>query len=270
NSGTISLVRNCTFLNNRGAYGGALHNSGTAINVTATIFVKNFARSEGGAVYNEGTMGFVKCAFSSNYASRGGGIYSQIPIGASSSSSSDSGGLPDIGVVTIESSSFFNNSANSTGGAIHSKGFLLVEDTRISGGTAMRGGGVFADDMADGFSSVMKCLFMRCTFSDLSALGQGGAIFALGGSHLECDDCAFEDAAAPKGGAVFLATATNHSSAKTFTASTFSRCSADVKGGAFYTNVDISVAGCNFSVATAGEAGGGIYANSDSAVTLTG
>ena len=112
-------IRNCTFLNNNGANGGAIHNGqgGTPIFVNCSFLGNNAA--EGGAIYNDSfpsTVSATNCVFSFNRARfRGGAIFNGGTVNlvncvaANNTGEISTGGLLTFGNAKILNSIFWNN-----------------------------------------------------------------------------------------------------------------------------------------------------------------
>ncbi|MCE7699605.1 MAG: PKD domain-containing protein, partial [Methanobacterium paludis] len=75
-TGKVTSVSNCTFINNTSAKGGALWNRGT-LTVTGCVFNGNVATSNGGAIFNtaSGTTNVHYSSFVNNTAPTGSAIY---------------------------------------------------------------------------------------------------------------------------------------------------------------------------------------------------
>jgi hypothetical protein len=72
---TNTTFSRCTFLNNWGAYGGAIVNHGAMV-LTGCTVSGNFSNLAGGGIYNDGTLSLSRCTLQGNTTRRdGGGIY---------------------------------------------------------------------------------------------------------------------------------------------------------------------------------------------------
>ncbi|GEM_PF-6776919 len=114
---TAFTIESCEFINNRAVRGGALWFNETNANVTIrnSIFDNNQAQ-EGGAVYvNANNLTIQNSKFSNNRASGGTGNGGGISATVQGSST-----------VKVEFSAFFNNSADTNGGAIYGTGGASV------------------------------------------------------------------------------------------------------------------------------------------------
>ncbi len=113
------------------AYGGAIYNNLAEIgNIEGTFYGNRAegAESNGGAIANDGTMGYVSGNFVSNSAStNGGAVYNAGSIGNSSAKSLEEDNKG------IYNSSFYNNTAGSHGGAIYTeKSLKITADGAVS------------------------------------------------------------------------------------------------------------------------------------------
>lgn len=131
NDGTITNAINATFGGdnatdgNSADNGGAIYNAaGKTLSIDSTsIFKNNTASSEGGAIYNAGTINALAGTYTSNSAnSNGGAIY-------------------NTGTVNDLSGTFTSNTATTNGGAIYNTGTVTITssdgaDTTFSGNMA--------------------------------------------------------------------------------------------------------------------------------------
>jgi predicted outer membrane repeat protein len=126
-----SLVKECIFDNNHAIEGGALSIKGTKIKIVDYIFTKNVAVQNGGAI---------KVIYTSSYA------YSSF-------------------ILRLSNTSFTNNSAGWSGGALYIEGFDYYDDfvsvdsaVIIANNTAQKGGGIclhHSGISCSGFCSLM-------------------------------------------------------------------------------------------------------------------
>ncbi|MCM1264611.1 MAG: autotransporter outer membrane beta-barrel domain-containing protein, partial [Candidatus Gastranaerophilales bacterium] len=104
----------------------------------------NIAATTGGALDNyfydsntkNDSINIENTVFDGNKANEGGAIYNHVK-----------GGRCDVdGTISLNSSTFVNNSSNKDGGAIHNSGILEVSDTSFSNNTAGgKGGAIFTN-----------------------------------------------------------------------------------------------------------------------------
>ena len=98
-------IDNCTFIDNKGQYGGSIVNTQyAAMNITNCKFINNTATKNGGALYIDGQRPsrIVNCSFNGNDASNGGAVVFNAPNSK------------------IINCNFTNNTATNHGGAIYS------------------------------------------------------------------------------------------------------------------------------------------------------
>jgi len=146
-------LSNCIFTGNEAGSGGAIHaDKESRPALKNCLFRSNTARRTGGALVAEGGLRLQECAFEGNVALLGGALY--LNPGAS---------------LQAFSSSFLNNEAGNTGGAIH-----------LQGAEAGIHRAVFAGNLG----------------------GLGGAALSLNDSRLELDSCTLVGHGADADGAV--------------------------------------------------------------------
>jgi uncharacterized repeat protein (TIGR01451 family) len=134
--------------------GGAIFNKGT-LNVGRSTLEDNTATENGGGVYNaDGIVSLIDCEVSNNTALQensisdegGGGVYNfgilKIKRSDFSHNSTTEGGgaIDDLGELTISDSTFSDNSAVYTGGAVLSASSLTVSGSIFNGNTDSGGG----------------------------------------------------------------------------------------------------------------------------------
>ena len=165
------LIANCTFTWNSADNGGAIYNTGGALNAAVIrdcVFRGNHASfSGGGAVKNNGSSDIVRCTFVANSATGAQGSGGAVAAGGSTQG--------------ILNSTFFGNRATVSAGA------LSIGDTAadvincvFSGNaTAGTGGGAIVVSSSSGPAPV----FANCTLRGNTALaGSGGGIFVNTGT----------------------------------------------------------------------------------------
>ncbi len=236
--------------NDASAYGGAIFVTDTTTIANSTFDGNSAIASDGrgGAIYNSGTLLLDNVSFNNNYAT------------------SYAGALAAAGNITIQASSFSNNSVGSEneegqGGAIlqfldrENPYTLTVNNTVFSSNSATSseatGGAVDIYSYAD---------FDNATFTGNSvvadaAVSGGGAAHVGAESRTTFSNSTFSENTASYGGAIRTrdATLANNSAALLdITNSTFTSNSADNNGGAFYNNF--------YNSATTGDA---VYMASD-------
>jgi CSLREA domain-containing protein len=152
--GATLTVHEVTFENND-SDGGAIYNEGTLI-ITNSTFAQNDVNEDGGAIYNKGTLTITNSTFAQNHANEdGGAIYNE-------------------GTLTITNSTFAQNDAYDDGGAIYNVGTLTITGGVFHRNTAGYGGGAINNDDR-GTASIERSIF-KGNF----AREYGGAIYNYG------------------------------------------------------------------------------------------
>ncbi|HEY8158460.1 MAG TPA: PxKF domain-containing protein [Methylobacter sp.] len=160
--------------------GGGIYNAGT-LNVSNSTFSGNFTISGGGGIYNIGTLTVNHSIFKGNSAFFGGGITNRggtLTVTDSTFSGNEStssgGGIENLaGTVSITGSTFTRNSNDSSGGGIDNEGgTLIVSNSTISGNFAAAGGG--------GIASTGTLTVVHSTISGNSATFAGGILVSRG------------------------------------------------------------------------------------------
>ncbi len=171
----------------------------------------------GGGIYNNrGTLNVTSGTFSGNYASLGGGIYSD-----------------GDNTLTVTSSTFTGNSARYSGGGINTQSTLNVTTSTFTGNSATYGGGIYN---AIGTTDVANS-----TFTDNSADWNGGGIYVHSGT-VTVAGSDFNGNYAEMGAGI------HHSSGTlNVTNSTFSENSAQFAGGGISNTSTLNVMNSTFS-----------------------
>ena len=124
----ILNVYNCTFINNSAPEQGSVFyvtNTNSVLNVYGSSFIGN--------------------SISTYDATKGGGV-----IFSSTS-----------GTLSITSSYFKGNSANSEGGCIRHSGLLTIQDTIFESNSAVDGGGIMAGNDKSSIATIINCTFIN-------------------------------------------------------------------------------------------------------------
>ena len=242
NSNQPVVITGSTFKSNEcnggdSGNGGAIHVT-SPLNVTDSSFIENLADDDGGAIHAEALLNVVNCDFRSNKADDGygGAIYAQ--TGAN-----------------IIGSTFSENNAKVSGGAVMSHGPLYIADSSFKSNEAAQGGGVYC------YNSVANII--NTDFTENIADFSGGAAYIASTTDMNASkfiNCTFKSNKVDRiissncfGGAVSCAYLEIYGCA-------FLNNSAEEDGGAIYTilvNIEDSI----FSGNTAGFDGGAVYAH---------
>lgn len=251
---TEAIFENDSFTNNTaGESGGALHLEYANVDITDSTFTANAAGNQGGAIYNAADSSITFTGdntFTGNKAEGtngwGGAIY-------------------NAGTLTVDGTSFENNTASAQGGAIyvHPKAELDVTNSYFKGNGGTAGGAIamFGDNGAAPEHSISNTVFEGNTADRTGdKLGKGGAIAILQmdtpreqyTTKLDLNGVTFiGNTSNGTGGAIHSEYGT-----LTITDATFSGNSAEQQGGAIYNDANSSITfkGDNlFTVNTADE-----------------
>ena len=222
NSGAALALRN---LSVTGGTVGGFNSEGGGVYNGGTLEVTNstFSGIPGGAIYNAGTLEVTGSSFSGNFAEEGAGIYNAGPLTVTGSSFSGNnaselgrgGGITNYATLTVMDSTFSDNNAP-LGGGIYNYAILNVINSTFQSNSSTTAGGIFNDTTG-------TLTVTQSTFSDNGAL-HGGGIYNLGTLHVA--DSTFSSNGAEFGGGIL------NTSALEVTNSTFSgNVSSDAGGG---------------------------------------
>jgi hypothetical protein len=234
--------------------GGSAHqliyvNAGNTIGLSGLTLANAKYGGSGGAVYNLGTLNVTGCTFTGNVGANGGAIANfngaSLTVSTSSfsnNSAGSSGGaisndrnssIPALPTATVSTSTFSGNSSFQ-GAAISNTGTMtLTGDTFSSNSASNRGGALqnFSD-----FGLPPSLTVSSSTFTNnFSSAGQatGGAAYFLNGTATFTDST-FSGNSASSGGALFLDNAGSNAPSVTVNTSTFSGNSAITAGQNIY------------------------------------
>lgn len=251
-------VSDTTFDQNTGARGGAVCVDGGALSVVGVDFTENISSELGGAVFVDGAgavADFDGAVFTENLSVSGGALF----LGESDALVT--------GVVFTDNEA--TGDALSHGGAIASRGGLVVEDSSFTSNLASGADkdGLLSQGGAIALSSLTNTHTLsvaRSTFVD-NAAEQGGAIAETFAASVQVSEATFSGNQALYGGAASFAPVGHVS----FTDTTISGSSASEDGGAIYfqgTTRDYADNTANLFLSdttvqgnSAGGFGGGVY-----------
>ena len=179
-SGVKITLINLTLTNGTASNGGVIYNLGT-LNVIDSTFTNNKA-TNGGAIYNDHTLTVTGSTFTKNTASNcGGAIYNDYTgkntgtltvsgtkfTGNNANYGGAIGAISHFGTLTLTGTTFTNNNAT-WGGAIYNDNVLTVKSSTFTGNTAKSGGAIYNEGIANvHFSRIVKNI----------AKSQGNAIY---------------------------------------------------------------------------------------------
>ena len=222
----IAAIENCVFQNNTSKTGGALAGFDADLTVSDSTFNSNHANlgpatsQRGGAVWTIYQSPVIqRSTFTGNSAGHLGGaiefnqpqsaLVSECEFTNNQVPNATGGGGAIAGMwdqagekpsVTIAESSFINNTSLLEGGAVYSfYCYMLIQDSRFQGNTAVNGGGVMLDYKIAGANKVSRiegCLFMGNTATSI-----GGAVRSYARS-VNVKNSVFAYNSAPNAGAI--------------------------------------------------------------------
>lgn len=214
NSGAALALRNLSVTGGTvggfNSEGGGVYNGGT-LEVTNSTFSGNHAGvlANGGAIANHGTLSVTNSTISGNTAienGRGGGVYNVGTLSVTGSTFSGNsgqlgGGISNSGgTVTVTNSTFSGNSGSGTdggeGGGIYGGGTLTIIDSTFTDNTAVFEGGAIA---SHGALSVTNSTFSGNRATSFSS--SGGAIINYG--TLDVANSTLVDNIAGEGAGIF-------------------------------------------------------------------
>lgn len=229
-NGTLHLNSVVILASSAGGKGGGVDNDGFGtLTVTDSTFTRNHG-SNGGAVYSFGPLDITGTYLSLNSAASGAGLYVDGGLVKVSNSTFGQNGATGSGgaivdysplVMTVSSSSFQENNG-SGGGAIYDGGQMVVTNSFFEGNTATYGGAIYAAEPLE---------LLNSTLSNNSASAQGGAIYHGYGDLTLVNSTIFANRAATDGGAFY-----NEAGTLTITNSTLSNNEASGKGAGIFNN----------------------------------
>jgi|GEM_PF-1890571 len=166
-----------------------------------------------------------------------------------------SGGIYNLGTLTVSDSILKDNSSNYYGGAIFNSGTLSVSDSTFSRNSAPDGGAIF---------NLGPLTVSHSTFDDNSATTSGGAIWSATDMTISNSILSNNTAHAGVGGAILNYSGTMHVTSSTFSGNSASHGGAIINRSQGTLNVSNSTLSHN---SVAGGGGGAIF--SDGTVTVS-
>jgi CSLREA domain-containing protein len=188
NGGMLTITDSTFSGNTAGRGGGGIYLDGGTLTITSSTFSSNSASGgEGGGIsVFSGNLTITDSTFTSNSASlgKGGGIHNNVgtltitnsSFAENTSNFGEGGGIYNNYSLTLKSSTFSNNSADSGGGIFNSGAYLTVANCTFSGNNVSANGGGILNTDHGGLTVV------NSTFSGDSASGSGGSIGNLSGN----------------------------------------------------------------------------------------
>ena len=178
---STTVIRNCTFIENRADDGGAICGGPTVEN---SYFEGNYA-DYGGAICNAGYYKF--CVFNDNLASSSGGVFSSVHTGPGqavfanclflNNKSANVAGGASYGGSAFINCLFLNNESGfgapsqyAHGGAIEAHAPILIANCEFSGNHSPgAGGAIFVKPN-------VAATIINCSFANNTAVGSGAAV----------------------------------------------------------------------------------------------
>jgi hypothetical protein len=234
--------------------------------------------SDGGGIYNAGTLTFENGGLSSNFGEYGGGIYNagtatitDVSISLHDFPATDEGGaIYNTGELTVNNCDITRNIAYTGGGAISNKegGDATIEGTAFTGNSANFGGAI---------NNRGTIAVTNCTFGDINGDpfyspntgARGGAIYNgdeyVGVGVATISMCTFEDNRARVGGGIENRGGTMTVEDCTFDLNVAAQMYAGGRGGGISNmwtfggdEADLTVINCRFRGNSSRQGGGGI------------
>lgn len=209
--GAIASIGNCvlnyvTVNGNSSSKGGGIYAENSLIINYGMIASNNATAGHGGGIYSIGntrlTSSIVEDNIVSNSNFSGAGAYTETTFRFTGStmknnvSAGKSGGIHNLGDLTIISSTLNGNTASKSGGAIGNYGETLLNTSTVSGNVATFSGG--------GIKNAGKTTLLRCTIAFNESDSSGGGIASFDSLYFSNTIIGNNDAAA-QGDEIFKA-----------------------------------------------------------------
>jgi hypothetical protein len=217
----------------------------------------------GGGIYNEGKLTVTSSTISDNYATTGGGIYTNSVnmltvtnskiLGNTTDNTGSGGGIyvTSIGAITVTNSQFSANTAG-YGGGIHSAGYLAITNSTISGNLAnYLGGGIYNN--INGLATVSNSTILGNSAND------GGGILNAFSMTVKNSTISYNSASLSGGGIV-------NTSVLNVNNSTISENFANDGGGVHNIGANSIITNSTLAGNQASRHGGGIWSYGDGMV----
>lgn len=276
--------------------GGIRVNSDASLMLFADRVTSNSTPHLGGGVVNSGTLQLSVSEVSLNSASSGGGIYNgssavaflQVSGIFTNTSSSDGGGLTNLGQVNSGNTRFIANTATVQGGGIGNSGTItFTDDSRILNNSAAYGGGIrnfgvitmttgaIGNNIAANGGGIHNnngtIALDFVTVSSNQAIGTGGngyggGIYNYGVLSIVDGSRIYSNTAGVEGGGIYH---TSAGSVLDMSDSDIVSNTAQSSGGGLFNNLNTRavLTNVNISSNTTHYAGGGIYSNGQLAMS---
>ena len=158
------------------------------LSISGLTLASGYSETFAGAIYNEGNLSVDNCSFQNNNAKNGGAIYNRKNATASISNSSfadnsattSGGAVYNGGELTIRNARFTNNEAQENGGAVYCSGQTTIVNSAIVKSKAQQSGGAV-------YLSSGGLTIVNATIAGNSATS-GGGLYINGGAALLYND----------------------------------------------------------------------------------
>ncbi len=152
NAGALSVADRLIIANNKAKNGGGIYNTGTSFSITACDIYGNAASEKGGGIYNTGSnsvsINNPNATVHDNTATDGGGVYNAgtlnggFPI-TGNTASGNGGGIYNAGSVTFTNGQPISGNFAGNGGGIYNTGTMQVGAPISSNTAILNGGGLY-------------------------------------------------------------------------------------------------------------------------------
>ena len=187
-----------TFENNHAGRGGVFYNYRT-MNLYNAVIKNNSASSLGGAIYVPNSTS----AFT--YIGEENDVVASKVLFEGNTSDTHAGAIYNPVYMTVKNTTFKNNVAVGSGGAIFgTSAEMLVEYSEFVGNSAGTNGGAVYVTSTNGEEDVRELEIINSTFKENTAVTRGGAVYASETARVYVAKSNFHSNSATYGGAVYL------------------------------------------------------------------
>jgi uncharacterized repeat protein (TIGR01451 family) len=181
--------------------------NGVTVNLQ-NLIIKNGLGTNGGGIYNNGTLTVTNCTFTGNNAQNGGAIYNDATINVTNTTTVVGETIPiNGGTLNVINSIFTGNSATGNGGAIYNGGLINITSSTLTSNTATYNGGkatitgsTFQGNTAQNGGAIYNDATI--TITDLSTV-TGSTVTHNGGTLTINNSSLIDNIATGNGGAIY-------------------------------------------------------------------